>query len=117
MNISVIIPLYNEDESLKELCDWIVRVMNANKYSYEIILIDDGSKDNSWSVIEQLSAENNSIKGIRFRRNYGKSAALYEGFAAAHGRVVITMDADLQDSPDEIPGLYELIENDGFDLI
>jgi len=117
VDISVIIPLYNEDESLNELCDWIVKVMNANNYSYEVILIDDGSKDNSWKVIEKLSIANQSIKGIRFRRNYGKSAALYEGFAAAQGRVVITMDADLQDSPDEIPGLYELIEKEGFDLI
>jgi glycosyltransferase involved in cell wall biosynthesis len=117
VDISVVIPLYNEDESLKELCDWIVRVMEANKFSYEIILIDDGSRDRSWDVIEQAGRENPLIKGIRFRRNYGKSAALHEGFAAAKGTVVITMDADLQDSPDEIPGLYALIKTEGFDLI
>ena len=117
MDISVVIPLYNEEESLTELCEWIVRVMHANNYSYEIILIDDGSKDKSWDVIEKLSAQNHSIKGLRFRRNYGKSAALNEGFIASQGRVLITMDADLQDSPDEIPGLYDLIIKDGFDLI
>lgn len=102
---------------MQELCDWIVRVMNANNYSYEIILIDDGSKDRSWEVIENLSTQNTAIKGIRFRRNYGKSAALNEGFIASQGRVLITMDADLQDSPDEIPGLYDLIAKDGYDLI
>ena len=117
MDISVVIPLYNEEESLQELCDWIVRVMNANNYSYEIILIDDGSKDRSWEVIENLSTQNTAIKGIRFRRNYGKSAALNEGFIASQGRVLITMDADLQDSPDEIPGLYDMIAKDGYDLI
>lgn len=117
MDISVVIPLYNEEESLNELCDWIVRVMNANNYSYEIILIDDGSKDKSWDVIETLSAQNKSIKGIRFRRNYGKSAALNEGFIASQGRVLITMDADLQDSPDEIPGLFDMISKDGYDLV
>ncbi|MBK6397117.1 MAG: glycosyltransferase family 2 protein [Bacteroidetes bacterium] len=117
MDISVVIPLYNEEESLPELCDWIVRVMNANNYSYEIILIDDGSKDKSWEVIEKLSEQNRSIKAIRFRRNYGKSAALNEGFIASQGRVLITMDADLQDSPDEIPGLYDMIVKDGYDLI
>ena len=117
MDISVVIPLYNEEDSLPELCDWIVRVMNANNYSYEIILIDDGSKDKSWDAIEKLSEQNRSIKGIRFRRNYGKSAALNEGFIASQGRVLITMDADLQDSPDEIPGLYDMIVNDGYDLI
>jgi len=117
VDISVVIPLYNEEESLPELCDWIVRVMNANNYSYEIILIDDGSKDKSWEVIEKLSEQNRSIKAIRFRRNYGKSAALNEGFIASQGRVLITMDADLQDSPDEIPGLYDMIVKDGYDLI
>jgi glycosyltransferase involved in cell wall biosynthesis len=117
VDISVVIPLYNEEDSLPELCDWIVRVMNANNYSYEIILIDDGSKDKSWDAIEKLSEQNRSIKGIRFRRNYGKSAALNEGFIASQGRVLITMDADLQDSPDEIPGLYDMIVNDGYDLI
>lgn len=117
VNISVVIPLFNEDESLKELCDWIVRVMNSNNFSFEIILIDDGSTDRSWDVIEELGHTNSSIKGIRFRRNYGKSAALHEGFSAAKGDVVITMDADLQDSPDEIPELHSLIMKDGFDLI
>ncbi len=117
MDISVVIPLYNEDESIRELCEWIVRVVNSHSYSYEIILVDDGSKDRSWEIVESLGKENKNIKGIRFRRNYGKSAALNEGFKAASGDVVITMDADLQDSPDEIPGLYSLIKTDGFDLI
>ncbi|MES2621094.1 MAG: glycosyltransferase family 2 protein [Bacteroidota bacterium] len=117
MQISVVIPLFNEEESLAELTAWIARVMQANNYSYEILLIDDGSKDKSWSVIEQLSADNSNIKGIRFRRNYGKSAALQVGFTHAQGDVVITMDGDLQDSPDEIPGLYKMITEDGFDLV
>jgi glycosyltransferase involved in cell wall biosynthesis len=117
MDISVVVPLFNEDESLKELTDWISRVMDANSYSYEVLLIDDGSKDNSWKVIEELSASNPNIKGIKFRRNYGKSAALNVGFAAAEGEVVITMDADMQDSPDEIPGLYKMIKDDGYDLV
>lgn len=117
MDISVIIPLFNEEESIPELCEWIVRVMNENNYSYEIILVDDGSRDNSWHEIEKTGKNNKHIKGIRFRRNYGKSAALNEGFIAAQGRVVITMDADLQDSPDEIPGLYDMIDKDGFDLV
>lgn len=117
LDISVVIPLFNEDESLPELTDWIRRVMQANGYAYEIILIDDGSKDRSWSVIEELAENHPQIKGIRFRRNYGKSAALYEGFDAAVGNVVITMDADLQDSPDEIPELYKLIMDDDYDLI
>jgi len=116
-NISVVVPLFNEEESLKELCDWIDRVMQANNFSYEVILVDDGSKDTSWNVIEKLSAANPNIKGIKFRRNYGKSAALNEGFAAAKGEVVITMDADLQDSPDEIPGLYKMITAEGYDLV
>jgi glycosyltransferase involved in cell wall biosynthesis len=115
--ISVIIPLKNEEESLIELHDWIVAIMNANNYSYEIIFIDDGSTDNSWQVIEQLGQKNNFVKAIKFRRNYGKSPALHLGFDAAQGDVVITMDADLQDSPDEIPGLYNMIVNDGFDLV
>src|SRR5579859_2957103 len=102
MQISVVVPLFNEEESLKELCDWIIRVMKENNFSYEIILVDDGSNDTSWQVIEKLSSENPNIKGIKFRRNYGKSAALNEGFGEAKGEVVITMDADLQDSPDEI---------------
>jgi len=117
MDISVIIPLFNEDESLPELAAWIERVMKANQYSYEVIMIDDGSTDNSWNIIEELGRENNCIKGIKFQRNYGKSAALNEGFKAAHGDVVITMDADMQDSPDEIPGLRSMIINDGFDLV
>jgi glycosyltransferase involved in cell wall biosynthesis len=117
MDISVIIPLYNEEESLPELCSWIKKVMLENNYSYEVLLLDDGSKDNSWSVIENLSLENKSIKGVKFRRNYGKSAALNIGFQRAIGNVVITMDADLQDSPDEIPALYDKIIKDNYDLV
>lgn len=117
LDISVVIPLYNEEESLPELTEWIARVMQANNFRYEVILVDDGSKDKSWAVIERLAQGNPSLKGIRFRRNYGKSAALFEGFDAASGNVVITMDADLQDSPDEIPELYRLIVEDGYDLI
>ena len=117
MNISVVIPLLNEDESLKELHDWIAKVMQSNRYSYEILFIDDGSTDTSWEVIEQLSKKNASVKGIRFQKNYGKSQALNAGFKEVEGDVVITMDADLQDSPDEIPELYNLIAKDGFDLI
>ncbi|MFN5335260.1 MAG: glycosyltransferase family 2 protein [Bacteroidota bacterium] len=117
MNISVIIPLKDEAESLPELCDWIARVMNKHAYSYEIILIDDGSTDSSWQVIHDLRSHNTNIRGIKFQRNYGKSAALNEGFKAAQGDVVITMDADLQDSPDEIPELYQMITNVGYDLV
>jgi len=117
MDISIVIPLLNEEESLPELCAWIERVTNANNYSYEIILVDDGSTDDSWEVIKQLSINNSNIKGIRFRRNYGKSAALNEGFKAAHGDVIITMDADMQDSPDEIPELRKMILEDGYDLV
>ncbi len=117
MDISIVIPLYNEDESLPELAAWIERVMLANNYSYEIIMIDDGSTDNSWQVIEQLRSANAYIKGIKFQRNYGKSAALNEGFKAAQGDVVITMDADMQDSPDEIPELRRMIIEDGFDMV
>ena len=117
MDISVVIALYNEDESLRELITWIETVMTDNDFSYEVIFIDDGSRDNSWELIEELSAKNPNIKGISFRRNYGKSAALNEGFAIAKGDVVITMDADLQDSPDEIPGLYEMIAKERFDLV
>ncbi len=116
-DISVIIPLYNEEESLPELVAWIERVMDENNFSYEIVMIDDGSKDNSWAVIEELKQKNNLVKGIKFMRNYGKSAALYCGFEVAQGDVVITMDADLQDSPDEIPELYRMIVEDGFDLV
>jgi len=117
MDISVIVPLLNEEESLPELCQWIERVMHENDFTYEILLIDDGSYDNSWNVIQQLHANDARIKGIKFRRNYGKSAALNIGFKIAAGDVVITMDADLQDSPDEIPGLYSMIKEDGFDLV
>ncbi len=117
LDISVVVPAYNEDESLPELCAWIARVMQANGFSYEVLLIDDGSKDRSWLVIKELSTKNACIKGIRFSRNYGKSAALHTGFQAAQGRVVITMDADLQDSPDEIPELYRMITEEDFDLV
>ena len=117
MDISIIVPLFNEDESLPELTAWIERVMLANNFSYEVILVDDGSNDRSWEVIETLHIQNNHIKGIKFQRNYGKSAALNEGFKAAKGNVVITMDADLQDSPDEIPELYKMITEDGFDMV
>ena len=117
MNISVVVPLFNEDESLPELCAWIDKVMQKNNFTYEVLLIDDGSKDKSWEVVEQIAAENTNIKGIKFRRNYGKSAALNIGFAKAKGDVVITMDADLQDSPEEIPALYNKIAVEGFDLV
>ena len=117
MDISIVIPLFNEEESLPELCSWIEKVMNKNNYSFEVFLIDDGSKDNSWQVIEELSVKNSSIKGVKFRRNYGKSAALNIGFQKASGDVVITMDADLQDSPDEIPALYDKIMKENFDLV
>lgn len=117
MNISVVIPLLNEEQSLPELCAWIQKVMDDNGFSYEIILVDDGSTDNSWSVIEQLRLTYSCIKGIKFQRNYGKSAALNEGFKAAQGEVVITMDADLQDSPDEIPELRRMIVEEGYDMV
>ncbi len=117
LDISVIVPLYNEEESLPELVTWIKKVMSENNFSYEIIMIDDGSKDNSWAVIEELKQKESAIKGIKFMRNYGKSAALFCGFEEAQGDVVITMDADLQDSPDEIPELYRMIVEDGFDLV
>ncbi len=117
MDLSIVIPLYNEDESLPELCAWIEKVMLANNYSYEILLIDDGSTDTSWKVIQQLRSANPHIKGIKFQRNYGKSAALNEGFKAAQGEVIITMDADMQDSPDEIPELRRMVIEDGYDLV
>ena len=117
MDISVIIPLYNEAESLPELTAWIERVMQANSFTYEIIFINDGSTDNSWDVIEELKKKNDNIHAIKFRRNYGKSPALYCGFDRAKGDVVITMDADLQDSPDEIPPLYDMITKEGYDLV
>ena len=117
MDISVIIPLLNEEESLQELHDWIAKVMQSNRFVYEIIFIDDGSTDTSWNVIEKLSKVNTAVKGIRFQKNFGKSQALDAGFEMAKGAVVITMDADLQDNPDEIPALYDLIIKDDFDLI
>ena len=117
MNISVVIPLYNEEESLPELYEWIERVMNNNNFSFEVIFINDGSKDNSWKVIEELAQKSPHVKGIKFRRNYGKSPALYCGFKEAQGEVVITMDADLQDSPNEIPELYRMITEEGYDLV
>ncbi|CAA0189983.1 glycosyltransferase family 2 protein [Tenacibaculum maritimum] len=117
MDISVVIPLLNEEESLKELYNWIAKVMQSNSYLYEVIFIDDGSTDTSWKIIERLSQESNAVKGIRFQKNYGKSQALDAGFEMAMGKVVITMDADLQDSPDEIPELYQLITEENFDLI
>lgn len=117
MDISVIVPLYNEEESLTELNDWIVRVMRSNHFSFEIIYVDDGSGDDSWEIITGLSEKHAEVKGIQFRRNYGKSAALNEGFKVAEGDVVITMDADLQDSPEEIPDLYKMVMEDGFDLV
>ena len=117
MQISVVIPLYNEEESLPELHAWIKKVMDENKYSYEIVFIDDGSTDASWQIVEDLSAKFPEVKGLKFQRNYGKSAGLNRGFNVAEGDVIITMDADLQDSPDEIPGLYEMITKDGFDLV
>lgn len=117
MDISVVIPLLNEDESLPELEAWIRRVMEANQFSYEILFIDDGSTDNSWKLIEEMSQSNPSVRGIKFQRNYGKSAALNVGFEATNGDVIITMDADLQDNPEEIPELYRMIMKDGFDLV
>jgi glycosyltransferase involved in cell wall biosynthesis len=117
MDLSIIIPLKNEEESLPELAAWIRKVCDVNQYTYEIIMVDDGSTDNSWEVIEKLRITDNNIKGIKFQRNYGKSAALNEGFKAAHGEVVITMDADLQDSPDEIPELRKMIVTDGYDMV
>ena len=117
MDISVIIPLYNEEESLPELAEWIERVMNANKFSYEIIFVDDGSTDNSWEVILKLKEKNSNVKAIKFRKNYGKAAGLHVGFGKAQGDVVITMDADLQDNPDEIPELYRMITEGDYDLV
>ncbi|WP_278819990.1 glycosyltransferase family 2 protein [Hoylesella nanceiensis] len=117
MNISVVIPLYNEEKSLPELYEWIERVMNNNNFSFEVIFINDGSRDNSWKVIEELAQKSPHVKGIKFRRNYGKSPALYCGFKEAQGDVVITMDADLQDSPNEIPELYRMITEEGYDLV
>ena len=117
MDISVVIPLFNEEESIPELYSWIERVMNAHGFTYEVIFVNDGSTDSSWQLIEDLQEKHSCVKGIKFRRNYGKSPALYCGFKKAEGDVVITMDADLQDSPDEIPELYRMIVTDGFDLV
>ncbi len=117
MQISVVIPLFNESESLPELMAWIDRVMQTNQYNYEVIMVDDGSDDNSWDTIQDLKNKYSSLKGIRFQRNYGKSAALNEGFKAAQGDIVVTMDADLQDSPDEIPEFYKMITEDGYHLV
>ena len=117
MDVSIVIPLYNEDESLPELYSWIKRVVDSNHISYEIIFVNDGSTDHSWDVIERLAAEDKNVRGIKFRRNYGKSAALYCGFRKAEGDVVITMDADLQDSPDEIPELFRMVKEEGYDLV
>ena len=117
MNLSIVVPLYNEEESLPELCSWIKSVVDQHGYTYEVLLIDDGSRDDSWKVIQTIAASNPNIKGIKFQRNYGKSAALNEGFKAAQGDVVITMDADMQDSPDEIPELYQMIIEGGFDMV
>lgn len=117
MNLSILIPLLNEEESLKELYTWIIKVMQSNNYSYEIIFVDDGSTDNSWQIIEGFSNENPNVKGIRFMKNFGKSQALHAGFAKAKGDVIITMDADLQDSPDEIPELYDMITAQKYDLV
>ena len=117
LDISVIVPLYNEEESLPELATWIERVMNENNFTYEVIFVNDGSRDNSWKVVKSLSEKNANIKGISFNRNYGKSAALHVGFKDAIGKVVVTMDADLQDSPDEIPELYKMIMEDDYDLV
>lgn len=117
MNISIVIPLLNEEESLNELYRWITTVMQANGFAYELIFIDDGSTDGSWNIIEKISSENSDVKGIRFQKNYGKSQALHAGFAMAKGDVIITMDADLQDSPEEIPELYKMVTEEGFDLV
>ena len=117
MDISIIVPLYNEEESLPKLFEWIERVMNEHKYTFEVIFVNDGSTDKSWKVIEALQQQSHNVRGIKFRHNYGKSPALYCGFKVAKGDVVITMDADLQDSPDEIPELYSMIKNDDYDLV
>ncbi|HJV76813.1 MAG TPA: glycosyltransferase family 2 protein, partial [Paludibacter sp.] len=117
MDISIIVPLYNEEESLPKLFEWIERIMNENKYTFEVIFVNDGSTDKSWEVIEKLQKKSANVRGIKFRHNYGKSPALYCGFRAAKGDVVITMDADLQDSPDEIPGLFSMIKDENYDLV
>ena len=116
-DLSIVVSIYNEEESLRELVDWIRKVMSAGRFSYELIMVDDGSRDGSWGIIKEMAASDSHIKGISFRRNYGKSAALYCGFKAAEGRVVVTMDADLQDSPEEIPEMYRMIVEDGYDIV
>ena len=116
-DLSIVISIFNEEESLPELVSWIEQVMTAEGYSYEVIMVDDGSTDGSWRIIKQLSEKNPNIRGIAFRRNYGKSAALYHGFAATNGRVVVTMDADLQDSPEEIPEMYRMVVEEGWDIV
>jgi glycosyltransferase involved in cell wall biosynthesis len=117
MDISIIVPIYNEEESIPELVEWIEKTLQQHKYNFEVVLIDDGSNDNSWKVIEQVAKERKTVKGIKFRRNYGKSAALHTGFNTAQGDVIVTMDADLQDSPEEIPALYKMIKEEGYDLV
>ena len=117
IQLSICIPLFNEEESIKELHDWIVKVMKNNSFSYEILFVDDGSTDESWSIIQELSNKYSEVKGIKFRRNYGKSAGLFVAFEAAKGDVVITMDADLQDSPEEIPALYQMIKHENYHLV
>ena len=117
MDISIVVPLFNEEESLPELEAWIRRVMETHGFSYEIVFVDDGSRDGSWQVVERLAQENTCVRGIKFRRNYGKSAALNRGFAAVQGDVVVTMDADLQDSPEELPELYRMITEEGYDMV
>lgn len=116
-DLSIVVSIYNEEESLRELVDWIRKVMSAGRFTYELIMVDDGSRDGSWEIIKEMAASDSHIKGISFRRNYGKSAALYCGFKAAEGRVVVTMDADLQDSPEEIPEMYRMIVEDGYDIV
>ena len=117
MDISIVVPVYNEEESLGELRAWIESILSAFSYAYEVIFVDDGSSDGSWKVIEELSGEHPTVKGIRFQRNYGKAAALHTGFQSASGEIVITMDADLQDSPEEIPELFRMIRDEGYDLV
>ncbi|MCG8330111.1 MAG: glycosyltransferase family 2 protein, partial [Chitinophagales bacterium] len=117
MDLSIVVPLFNEEESLPELEAWIRKVVEAQGYSYEIVMVDDGSKDNSWNIVQELAAKNPNVRGIKFRRNYGKSGALNVAFEAVQGEVVITMDADLQDSPDEIPELYDMIVKEGYDMV
>ena len=116
-DLSIVISLFNEEESIPELVSWIETVMQKEEYSYEILMVDDGSRDSSWKIVKSLAEKNPAIRGISFRRNYGKSAALYHGFKAAEGRVVITMDADLQDSPEEIPELYRMVTEEGYDIV